>query len=72
MESMSRVSVLHLFQENGYDNDWSTFHRWSPRLAYHSSFGQNPDNQFYVGNVSFHFFIIDPSLSPLQFPDQTG
>jgi hypothetical protein len=31
-----------------------------PRPAYHNSFGQNPGNQLYVGNVSF-LAILDRS-----------
>ena len=44
-----------------------------PRPAYHNSFGQNPGNQLYVGNVSVPcHIIIGPLLSPLQLPYQAG
>jgi hypothetical protein len=34
-----------------------------PRPAYHNSFGQNPGNQLYVGNVSVScHIIIEPPL----------
>jgi hypothetical protein len=37
-----------------------------PRPAYHNSFGQNPGNQLYVGNVSvpqFHHWLLFTSFA---------
>ena len=79
---MSHASVLlHLFQEIiGIGSGWSRSHKdliaGPPlHLTYHGSFVQIPDNQLYVGKCErfrAHFFITDPTLSPLQFPYHGG
>jgi RNA recognition motif-containing protein len=44
-----------------------------PRPAHHNSFGQNPGNQLYVGNVSVPATSLSVrTLSPLKLPYQAG
>ena len=44
-----------------------------PRPAYHNSFGSNPGNQLYVGNVSISVVLaLNQSHRPLQLPYQAG
>jgi RNA recognition motif-containing protein len=43
-----------------------------PRPAYHNSFGQNPGNQLYVGNVSLSLLCDHLRLNYFQLPYQAG
>jgi RNA recognition motif. (a.k.a. RRM, RBD, or RNP domain) len=43
-----------------------------PRPAYHNSFGQNPGNQLYVGNVSLSQLCDQVRFNSFQLPYQAG
>jgi RNA recognition motif-containing protein len=43
-----------------------------PRPAHHNSFGQNPGNQLYVGNVRLSAILYPIGLISFQLPYQAG